>query len=302
MSFLAQVKTGKIKQPVLMLAYGVDGVGKSTLAASAPKPVFMGTENGTAFLDVARLPSPASFKEALAMLDELATGTHEFQTLAVDSVDWLEPLVFRQVVEDQKNPKIQNIEDLGYGKGYVMALDYWRAFLTKLNAIREKKGMHVILIGHAVAKLFKDPQHQTEYERYQLKLNEKAASLLREAVDYVLFANFEVNTYKDDKKKTRALGEGTRLLYTERRPGFDAKSRSELPFEMPLSWDHFYTAYTAELEKSPTEVIARINGFMDQMPPQALPKIKESISSANNDLGQLERILNRVRELAAKAS
>src|SRR5262245_6946413 len=98
--------------------------------------------------------------------------------------------------------------------------------------------MHVRLIGHAQIKSFQDPELPTAYDRYQLKINDKAAALVREAADAVLFARFETELVKTNGK-TRAYGEGNRIMYTESRPGWDAKNRFQLPFVMPLDWKTF---------------------------------------------------------------
>src|SRR5262245_38260062 len=104
--------------------------------------------------------------------------------------------------------------------------------------------MHVRLIGHAQIKSFQDPELPTAYDRYQLKINDKAAALVREAADAVLFARFETELVKTNGK-TRARGEGNRIVYTESRPGWDAKNRFNLPFVMPLDWKTFGDAIRA---------------------------------------------------------
>src|SRR5262245_59398757 len=104
--------------------------------------------------------------------------------------------------------------------------------------------MHVRLIGHAQIKSFQDPELPTAYDRYQLKINDKAAALVREAADAVLFARFETELVKTNGK-TRARGEGNRIMYTESRPGWDAKNRFNLPFVMPLDWKTFGDAIRA---------------------------------------------------------
>ena len=104
--------------------------------------------------------------------------------------------------------------------------------------------MHVLLIGHAQIKSFQDPELPTAYDRYQLKINDKAAALVREAADAVLFARFETELVKTNGK-TRARGEGNRIMYTESRPGWDAKNRFNLPFVLPLDWKVFGDAIRA---------------------------------------------------------
>ncbi|MCL2120125.1 MAG: ATP-binding protein [Planctomycetaceae bacterium] len=46
MSLLQKIHTGKKQQPPRLLIYGSEGVGKSTLAAKAPNPIFIPTEDG----------------------------------------------------------------------------------------------------------------------------------------------------------------------------------------------------------------------------------------------------------------
>jgi hypothetical protein len=297
MSLLSQVKKGKIQLPALVIVYGVDGVGKSTFAASAPSPIFVGTEKGTASLDVARFPTPKSFKEVLTAIDELTKEKHDYKTLAIDSLDWLEPLVWEQVCIDNS---WKSIEDPGYGKGYVFANKYWQDMMSRLSRLREDRGMNIVLIAHSQVKLAKDPQAQAEYDRYQLKLNDKAAALWREFVDSVLFANFEVYTKSDKSGKTKAYGEGARLVFTERRPGFDAKNRMGLPSQLPLSWDDFKAACDEGHAESAEAISAHIQELLTQVQDAALKdKITKLAEEAKDDASKLERIQNKLRTMVA---
>jgi hypothetical protein len=145
MALMDHVKSGKINLPILALIYGTDGVGKSTFGSEAPSPIFLATERGTANLPVERFdPEVSSFKEALQRIDQLIEEEHHFKTLVVDSLDWMEPLLWEQVCVDHN---WKNIEDPGYGKGYVYAQKYWAGFIAKLSKLREKKKMNIILIA-----------------------------------------------------------------------------------------------------------------------------------------------------------
>jgi len=65
---------------------------------------------------------------------------------------------------------------------------------------------------------------------------------MREHSDYVLFANYKIATTKSGKgfnETTRATGSGTRRLYTQERPAFQAKSRGNVPDSLNLDWDEF---------------------------------------------------------------
>jgi hypothetical protein len=242
MSLLNTITKGRRPRYIWALIYGTDGVGKSTLCSHAPNPIFVGAEKGTEQLDVARFPQTESISELFAQLATLQTEKHDFQTVVLDSLDWVEPLIWKAVCDEGK---VENIEQFGggYGKGYVRALDLWRRLIKELAVLNQN--MHVLLIGHAQIKSFQDPELPSAYDRYQLKINDKAAALVREAADAVLFARFETELVRATGAKAKVRGEGKRIMYTESRPGFDAKNRFALPFVMPLDWKTFGDAIKA---------------------------------------------------------
>ena len=230
MSVLARVRRGKIAAPIKALVYGVEGVGKSTLGAGLPDPLFICAESGTEQLDVARLPEPRAGGEVLQALDELAAGGHGYQSLVVDTLDWLEPLVWEHLV---RKHKWQSIESPGYGKGYVEALSEWRDLLRRLDLVRAQ-GMHVLLLGHSTVRRVSPPDLEP-FDRYSLKINEKAAALVREWSDAVLFAQYEVATSKGKQDRVaRAYSTGERVLRTVYSASWDAKNRWGLPETVPM--------------------------------------------------------------------
>src|SRR5215471_13263420 len=241
-SLLSSISRGKRPRHIFALVYGTDGVGKSTMCSHAPRPIFIGAEKGTEQLDVARFPQTESIGELLSQVRALQTEKHEFDSVVLDSLDWVEPLIWKAICEEGKVETIEQYAG-GYGKGYVRALDLWRTLLKELSVLNER--MHVLLIGHAQIKSFQDPELPTAYDRYQLKINDKAAALVREAADAVLFAKFETELVKVNGSKPKARGEGNRIMYTESRPGWDAKNRFNLPFCMPLDWKTFGEAIRA---------------------------------------------------------
>ncbi len=91
-----------------------------------------------------------------------------------------------------------------------------------------------------------------------IKLQARAAALLQEHSDIVLFANYRISTVKSDvgfnKKVTRALGSGERVIYTEERPAFLAKNRYGLPDVLPLDWPEFVAAMPPRDPPIPTQL------------------------------------------------
>ncbi len=293
MSLLERATKGKIKKPHLVLIYGVDSVGKSTFGAQAPSPIFLGSEEGTNNLDVTRFPYVGTWAEVNAAISELTNDKHNHKSLVIDSLDWLEPILHRTICE-RHNAKSIELAAGGYGKGYVEALGEWQQFISSLSKLRDTRGMNIILIAHSEVIKFNDPQMQSEYDRYQLKLYKKAAALFREYVDSVLFANFEIFT-KKDSGKTRAFGDGARVLYTERRPGFDAKNRFGLPYQMPLSWEDYDKATQNSKPDDPKYLKECIATMLEGVKDAALKEVvMKTVEDAKNDGKQLEAIKNRL--------
>lgn len=259
---LANLTYGVQSQPLRVVIYGPGGIGKSTFGAQSPHPVFLGPEDGSALLDVSRFPQPHDWRDVLDAVQSLTEEPHDFGTLVIDSADWLEPLCWAHVCREAKKP---DIESFGYGKGYVAALEAWRVFLSAVERMRKAKRMHVVVIAHGEVKPFKNPDAETggDYDRWQLKLHKGAAGLLTEWCDELAFATFRTFAQKadpsgPDKKRARGVG-SERVLYTERRAAFDAKSRHGLPSEMPLSWADFYEA----TQRGQGELTARLKAEVE---------------------------------------
>lgn len=234
---LASLRRSGERKPPRMLVYGVAGVGKTTFAVGSEKPVVIWCEDGAGELDVPGFPLAKNFDDVMEALGALYTEDHDFKTLVVDSVDWLEPLIWAHVCRQNGWP---SIETPGYGKGYVAALDAWRQYIEGLNALRDEKGMTIVQIAHSDIKRFDNPETEP-YDRYIIKLHAKAAALLMEHSDIVGFANYRISTIKSEvgfnKKVVRAAGGGERLLFCNERPAFLAKNRYSLPDNMPLQWN-----------------------------------------------------------------
>jgi len=250
MKLLEQVTSGRNPAPRRVMLYGTHGVGKSTFASCAPKPVFIQTEDGLGEIECAKFPLTMAFDEAMASLAELYTHDHPYQTVVIDSADWLERLIWADVCRKRG---VVNIEDIGYGKGYTFALTQWREFLEGLAALRNDKDMMIILIAHARIERFQNPETES-YDRYVPRLHRLASQIIQEWCDEVLFATFRVHTKQMDegfdRKRVQGIGTGERIIRTVERPAHVAKNRLNLPDELPLEWD----AYADYLTHGPAAV------------------------------------------------
>jgi hypothetical protein len=134
---LSTISRGKRPRHIFALIYGTDGVGKSVWASHSPRPIFIGAEKGTEQLDVARFPQTESIGELLSQVRALQTEKHEFDSVVLDSLDWVEPLIWKAVCEEGKVETIEQYAG-GYGKGYTWALDLWRTLLKELSVLNKK--------------------------------------------------------------------------------------------------------------------------------------------------------------------
>jgi hypothetical protein len=302
LSILAGIKKGRIKRPKYILVYGVDGVGKTSLAADAPDVIFLAAEKGTDAFDINRY-QPKDWADVIKFLRALADEPHDFKALAIDSIDWLEPLLWKAIADAHGK---ESIDDVPYGKGYMYAMDQHRALEALLQKIRAR-GLDVIILGHAKIEKFSDPKNmQQPYDRYTLKLHKAASDFWREAVDAVLFADYQVLTKEDDKaKKLAVMDEERRVLHTQRKAGFDAKNRYGLPAKITLAKSRPWSSLIADIEKAEGDDSAALiqkirEGIATLHDSQLAEKAEASLVKAGQDSRALTAIFERVIELNVK--
>jgi len=218
------------KKPPRILIYSIPGWGKSTLAASMPKPIFLDLEDGLLGIGTEALEIPKSFTDIITYFDLLINEKHDYKTLVIDSLTSLEQLIFTQTCKDYNQ---KNIEDFGYGKGYIFSLQYWEKLLKGMDVLRNK-GMGIVFIAHSEIKSIYDPVSDV-YDKYVIKLHKQPLSLITSSVDFIFFGTYKTTVSEEKegfKKVKKGIGTGERVIYTEERPAYTAKSRLELPNEI----------------------------------------------------------------------
>ena len=228
------ITRGKKQTAIKLVVYGPEGVGKTTFASQAPGVVFIDTEGGTAHIDVARTDPPASWAELIDQVKWFGKHPDKVGTVCIDTLDWAEKMAIRDVCEAKK---ITSIEEIAYGKGYVLVRDRFIQLLEELDKLRAK-WINIILTAHAQIKKFEQPDEMGSYDRFTLKLNEKNVSpLIKEWSDILLFANFKTDVVTaGDGKTKKARGGQKRVMYTQHSACWDAKNRFGLDDPLPFDF------------------------------------------------------------------
>jgi AAA domain len=223
----------------IILMYGAEGRGKTTLAASFEQAIFFLLERGLPRgISVDAVENVDSFEGIMSALRDLYATPGGYKTLVVDTVDMLEAHVNERVCAE-KNWK--SIEDGAYGKGFVFAETYWRHFLRAVSQIRDRHGMTIVLVCHASIERIDDPRAPT-YTSYLPKLHKRARGLVMDAADVIGFLaeDLRVVTSGDGlRERVRAEARPARYLFVEGRPAFAAKNRYNMPekIEIPKGFD-----------------------------------------------------------------
>lgn len=249
-----EITRGKQNKALRCLIYGVEGVGKTTLAAQFPDPLFIDCEGGTDFMDdVARFPRPTSWQQLIMEVQQVIQDPSCCKTLIIDTIDWAEAKAIEQICAAYQ---VKGIEDFGWSKGYTYLHEEIGRLLNLLNDVRDK-GIHVVLTAHMNIRTVTLPDEQGSYDRYELKLksakNGNNCQLVKEWADIVLFLNFKQFVVEDSKtKKAKVTGGRQRVMYANHTAAWDAKNRFGLPDELPLDFKsiaHLFTHVKNSEEK-----------------------------------------------------
>lgn len=267
-----KITSGKIIRPQKVVIYGSEGIGKTSMAAQFPDPLFIDTEGGTAQLDVRRIEKPGSFDELVAIVNEVAANPTLCKTLILDTADWAEQMCIVSLCAKYKK---SGIEDFGYGKGYTYLSEEYSRLLAAFDGVIAA-GIHVVITAHAKMRKFEQPDEMGAYDRWEMKLSKQVAPLLKEWCDLLLFCNYKtyVVTAQNDTKKVQG---GKRVMYTSHHACWDAKNRHGLPEEMELDYSNIAHLFSSAAPKPEpvTESIPNQNTASEPAGPTPLEQVKQ---------------------------
>lgn len=130
---------------IKMLVYGQPGIGKSTMALSAPNPVLFDFDGGVQRVNVAfQCPTlqVKSWEEALQALDELKAGEVDCKTIVIDTagkmLDFMSDYIMRN--DSKMKQRDGSLSLKGYGARKVM----FQNFLLQVAQM----GKNIVFVAH----------------------------------------------------------------------------------------------------------------------------------------------------------
>lgn len=290
---LAAVAGGSAKPTESWLIYGPPGVGKTSLAADAPRAVFIPVERGVDHLpSVARFPQPETLGDVLDAIDELTKGEHDYQTVVIDTLTELEKLVHASMIQGTQASTIEEWGG-GYNKWRQGAVDTLRPVLLALDRLQAARGMDVIIVCHSAVKAAKDPTVPEPYDRYVLLAEEKLAGYVMGWSTACLFYRHETVVTKG----RRGTATGRRLLHTEHAGGYDAKNRMGLPPLIEVPAEHPWATLAHYMRANPE---TELEALFAELPSDVAARARAAVVAAKGEPATVARILNHTRALVAQ--
>ena len=257
MGILEQVKTEPDPRGMRIVVLGVPGVGKTSFACQAPKPLIVTSraEDGVVTLMNAGQIEPVSYLDGVKTFSEFSNVVQElrdtedlkYQSLVVDTINGLSVACVKETCDESYGGDWTKFSS--YGQGYVLASDKWRKVFYDLDQLRLEKGIHVLCCGHVKIGNFQNPSGQ-DFSRYQPDLHKSLWPVVERWSDAILFMDF-ITVTAQEGLKVKGKGGTQRIIHTQGQASFVAKNRYGLPAELSagktpqVAWQNFATALGA---------------------------------------------------------
>lgn len=187
-----QIIKGPVYTAPKLLLYGMSGAGKSTLAATLKNPLFLDFEGGANLIGVDRTPQyldiDVFYTDMVELYRKGAAGKREYDTLVIDSADWMVRKIVEKAAGIDKNnlSETLNKSNGGYGNGTQVLINHIRTKLLPMLVALNTVGYGVCLIAHTERKTLMD-EDGFNIDRITPKIDEKTMNVFVEWVDSVFY-------------------------------------------------------------------------------------------------------------------
>ena len=243
-------------RPMIGTIFGEGGMGKTTLAAMFPKPVFIRAEDGTASLDkrqehpwrfmddldVLLFPVAKSTGDIFEQIEALAEQEHDRKTLVIDSITQFEKIAMREIIESEPNPKCKNMAAAhgGYGKAFGILDKMHQDLREAADYLATHCGMNVVFLAHATVEDLELPDID-KYSRYTIQLHKNrqydCIHHYSNNADLVAFIRLKTNLRGTESGKKRAISDGEREIIAYPVASNISKNRFGITGPIPFDLD-----------------------------------------------------------------
>lgn len=203
----------------IFLIYGRPKIGKSSLAAQFPKPLFISTEPGLKYvkkdykLEDTQVQECNDWRKIIKLIAEIekqiTAGTFKYKTIVVDTIDKFVDYCTYHVCSE--NSKMHPSEIGSMGKGYALVTDELKRQLYRLSMT----GVCLIMISHD--KMLEITTATEKYNKMTVCLGGKNRDAVINLPDHVLY----IDNIIDRKTK-----EERRVIKVRGSRDFEAGSRN----------------------------------------------------------------------------
>lgn len=215
MSILAQASIPE-SGPQIITICGDAGTGKSSMAATFPRPIFIRAEDGVARVPSgfrpAALPLIESADQLWSQIIALLNEDHDYQTMVIDTVSALDRIFVQSIMEGDGKSKSLNAALGGYGAGFNALAAMHQRVRKGAEHLRKKRGMNTVFIAHAEVGNVSPPDGD-DYSRYSLRItHQKSLPPYLDDVDAVGFLKQQMFIKGDDGDRKKAVSTDAREL------------------------------------------------------------------------------------------
>jgi len=250
-----------------IIAYGTEGVGKTSFALQFKKELLCLSinENGFDNLDLVGDVPPNCDNENIDTFPQLINAIRkakDYSTLVIDSVSGIQQIAQGHVIQQHysdKNDPQQSFASFSEGdrKHVPLYMEQLCNELTLLNT----RGVNTVLIGHVKNETVKNPSG-TDYNAAVLDMEQWGRGVLTKWAGAVLYMTLDMEvmvtkTWKGKPTEAKAqndlLEASDRIMYTTRHPSHSAKNLYKLPPYISLG-DSADEAYGRFLKALPQKI------------------------------------------------
>jgi len=195
---------------------GDAGLGKSSLAATFPKPIFVRCEDGVARVPEAfrpaALPVVRNEDQLWEQLKALVHEEHDYKTCVIDTVSAADRMFVQSILKQDGKARSLPQALGGYGAGFSALAARHQHVRNAAEMMRIKRGMNVVFLAHTEVGTMRLPD-MDDFSRYSLRMtHDKSLPPYLDDVDAVGFMRQRIVLRGDDGDRKKAVSDDTREL------------------------------------------------------------------------------------------